>query len=152
MVTLTLVRGYFCQVIALENFSKALNTTLHCRPADLAAWLARVLPAETAPLAARRGGRLWRLEHERLALPAADPARTLRRNGVFVVAGHLASGLGRVWAEGLAARPDLRLALVEAPDAAPLDCVPVVRSPSPPRGHSDAPRRSDGSPDRDRHN
>ena len=106
--------GLGCRILDLDPAERA-------RPADLAAWLARVLPAETAPLAARRGGRLWRLEHERLALPAADPARTLRRNGVFVVAGHLASGLGRVWAEGLAARPDLRLALVEAPDAAPLE-------------------------------
>ncbi|SFH83779.1 type I polyketide synthase [Albimonas pacifica] len=104
--------GLGCRILDLDPAERA-------RPAELAAWLARALPAETAPIAARRGARLWRLEHERLALAPEDPARALRRNGVFVVAGDVSAGLGRVWAERLAARPGLRLALIESPGAAP---------------------------------
>ena len=86
---------------------------------DQAAWLRQALIAETAPVAARRGGRHWRLAHAAQSLPAPDAP--FRRNGTYVVAGHAARGMGRVWAARLLDRGDLRLALIEDHGAEPMD-------------------------------
>lgn len=105
------------------------HPTLGCRILDLdpaepegpaaeAAWLRQALLGEPAPIAARRGRRLWRLGH---ALQPLPKAAGLKRNGVFVVAGDLSAGLGRVWAPGIAATPGARLALIEDRAARPLD-------------------------------
>ncbi|MDO5611879.1 MAG: beta-ketoacyl synthase N-terminal-like domain-containing protein [Paracoccus sp. (in: a-proteobacteria)] len=87
------------------------------RPADQAQWLRQALIASDAPIAARRGGRHWLLAHAAQDLAAAAP---LRRNGVYVVAGHIARGIGQVWAT-LLAGANVRLALIEDSTAAPLD-------------------------------
>lgn len=87
-------------------------------PAAVAAWLRQALLGEPAPIAARRCRRLWRLGH---ALQPLPQAAGLKRNGVFVVAGDLSAGLGRVWAPGIAALPGARLALIEDRAARPLD-------------------------------
>ncbi|MBK4215981.1 acyltransferase domain-containing protein [Paracoccus caeni] len=86
--------------------------------ADEAAWLRQALLAENAPFAANRSGRHWRLSHEAQEVPAGDTA--LRRNGVYVVAGHVARGIGQVWAERLGGADAVRLALIEDRQAEPV--------------------------------
>ncbi|MFV0473815.1 MAG: acyltransferase domain-containing protein, partial [Pikeienuella sp.] len=99
-----------CRILDLDPEERA-------PPEDLALWLRRTLLEERDPIAARRGGRLWRLSHQPCA---AGPAPAQRRNGVFAVIGHVAEGMGRVWAGRLAATPGLRLALIEDDRAAPV--------------------------------
>jgi len=84
----------------------------------VASFLRQALIGEAAPTMARRGRRLWRLRHQPEPAPAFDAG--MRRNGVFVVMGHVADGMGQVWARTLAALPDARLALAEDEAATPL--------------------------------
>lgn len=67
-----------------------------------------------------RGANRWVLDFAAQALPHSKTSKRFRRNGVFVVAGHLADGMGRVWVENLAKLADVRLALIEDISATPL--------------------------------
>lgn len=120
---------------------------LGCRILDLneagqdareASWLHAALLNDTAPFAARRGRHHWHLAHEALDLPPAD--QPLKRRGVFVVAGHVAAGLGRVWADRIAATRGARLALIEDQRAVPHD---MAESDSILRLHADCTRAQD---------
>ncbi|MEM8570009.1 MAG: SDR family NAD(P)-dependent oxidoreductase [Pseudomonadota bacterium] len=88
------------------------------RPRDLADDLRTALLKSEAPSVARRGGHFWVLHHREQ--PSSPDPEALRRSGVYVVLGHVAEGLGRVWAHRLADNGSFRLALIEHEDAKPL--------------------------------
>ncbi|QCO55740.1 acyltransferase domain-containing protein [Pseudorhodobacter turbinis] len=92
-----------CRILDLDPQERA-------KPADLAPALKRALVDHDAPILARRGGRFWRLSHQVQELPDAMP---LRKNGRYVVLGHIVGGMGRVWAQKLAQQPNLRVALID---------------------------------------
>jgi acyl transferase domain-containing protein len=60
-----------------------------------------------------RGRNRWVLDFSAHRIPEPKDNARLRRNGVFVVAGDLTGGLGRVWADALAKLPGARLALLQ---------------------------------------
>ncbi|MEP2639439.1 beta-ketoacyl synthase N-terminal-like domain-containing protein [Roseobacter sp.] len=85
-------------------------------PAGLAPVLRDALVQSDAAMMARRANRFWTLHHSVQNLP--DTPDPLRKNGVYAVIGHVAQGIGQVWAAHIP--PHARLALIETPDAAPL--------------------------------
>lgn len=81
-----------------------------------ARWLAAAITHETAPISARRGRRHWHLTHQLQAL--GDPAK-LRKSACYVVVGHVARGIGKIWAHRLQ-NAGVRLAVIEDHSADPL--------------------------------
>jgi acyl transferase domain-containing protein/aryl carrier-like protein len=71
----------------------------------------RQLSAHQQPVTALRRGRRWTPAYEALPPEAREPARTLRRQGVYLITGGL-GGLGRGCGEYLARHLEARLVLV----------------------------------------
>jgi acyl transferase domain-containing protein len=62
---------------------------------------------------ALRARNRWVLDFAVHRLPEPTSEARLRRNGVFIIAGDLKGGLGKVWADALATLPGARLALLQ---------------------------------------
>lgn len=88
-------------------------------PREIGAYLRNVLAGQDTPITARRGGRHWDLGHRATDLPTA--ATALKPGGTYVVMGHVAEGIGQVWAHQIAQMGKARLALIEDHRAQPLD-------------------------------
>lgn len=81
------------------------------------------------PLAAFRGRHRWTLDFTAHDLPPVTANNRLRRNGVFVVVGNIAEGLGQTWTNALAQLPGARLALLQdksAPAAAAPQGIEII--------------------------
>lgn len=84
-------------------------------PAAAGDAVARRIRAElstNAPLVALRGINRWLPETERFDLSAIAPGTLLRRNGVYVLAGNIAEGVGRTWLDGLSHIAGARIAML----------------------------------------
>ncbi len=79
------------------------------------ATLARRIRAELSgddPLVALRGVNRWLPEVDSVTLPKDITATRLRRNGVYVVMGNIAEGVGDLWVEKLSIMSGTRIALL----------------------------------------
>lgn len=91
-----------------------IDPALRDRPGALATRLREELAGKER-FVALRGTHRWLPDIEPLDLSASG-APGLRRNGVYVVIGNIAEGVGKLWVDALARLPGVRLALVHEDD------------------------------------